>query len=117
MSEPRTIKAATVAQVGGRGKSMADVDAQMQRIQQTIYDQYTARERFTLPDGRSGLREWTTDRGEELFRRAQRAYNAYSENIGRYLKPNAPEYEILWQTEENRRRRVPRSVYMRNNRR
>ena len=117
MSEPRAIKATTIIPRAERGKSMEDVDQQMLRIQRTIYDQYIVREPFITSDGRRGMRQWVTDRGDALFRRAQRASTIYSENIGRYLKPNAPDYEIGWQTEENRNRKIPRSIYMRNNRR
>ena len=118
MPEPRKAKA-TVSVGNQRGKSQRDLEVQMNRISDALYNQYRVRERFTTSDGRRGVREYTSQRGGELYRRAQAAYLNYSRNINLAVNPEVTENNPAfgWLTEEERNRRVPRSVYMRNNRR
>lgn len=117
MPEPRRVNT-TITLGNGRGKSMNDLSAQMRRIESALEDErYLNIERYTLPNGRSGMAVTPTERNRELFNRAQRAYNEYSWNIASAVNPGRPDYETLWMTEEQRNRRVPRSVYMRTNRR
>ena len=102
-----------------RGKSAREISQQIIRIQDTIWNQYKVSEGYTTPDGRRGLREYQSERGNELFWRAGEIADRYKRNILSVVKPDVREGQTGygWLTEDEMNRRVPRGVYMRNNRR